>query len=84
MSLVNTGQIEDVDYTRTLGLEAALVEGPFSLLGELIHTRVERDTGNPGLDFDGWYLYGTWMQTGESRPYSASDRSFDPVLPRGK
>ena len=84
VSLVNTGQIDDVDYTRTLGLEAALVEGPFSLQGEFIHASVERDAGNPGLDFDGWYLYGTWMLTGESRPYSASDGTFDPVIPRGK
>ncbi len=81
--LVNTGKIEAVYQTRTLGLEAALVEGPFSLQGEYIQAHVERDGTNPGLDFSGWYLFGSWLLTGKSRPYSASDGAFDPIIPRG-
>ncbi|MDJ0806991.1 MAG: OprO/OprP family phosphate-selective porin [Gammaproteobacteria bacterium] len=82
--LVNTGKIDEVENTRTLGLEAALVEGPFSLQGEYIRASVERDGGMPELDFNGWYIFGSWFLTGESRPYSASDGAFDRVIPRGE
>lgn len=82
--LIDTGNINTVEYTQILGLEAAVVEGPFSVQGEYIQTHVERDGGNPGLDFDGWYLSGSWLLTGESRPYSTSDGSFDQVIPKGE
>ena len=82
--LVNTGKIDAVDNTLTMGLEAALVEGPFSLQGEYIQARVQRDGGMPELNFDGWYIFGSWLLTGESRPYSVSDGAFDRIIPRGE
>lgn len=82
--LVNTGKIDAVDNTLTMGLEAALVEGPFSLQGEYIQAHVKRDGGMPKLDFDGWYIYGSWLLTGESRPYSVSDGAFDRIIPSGE
>ncbi len=84
VNLVNTGKIDQVAHTRTFGLEAALVQGPFSLQGEYIQAHVARDGGNGGLDFGGWYLYGSWVLTGDSRPYNASEGAFDRLIPRGE
>lgn len=84
VELVDTGPISDVDRTFKFGLEAASVLGPFSLQGEYIGTDVGRDQGQQDLSFDGWYLYGSWLITGESRPYSARDGDFKRIKPKGK
>lgn len=78
--LVNTGTIEDSDYTLKLNAEMAAVYGPFSLQGEYFHTRVDRN-GLSDLIFDGSYVYASYFITGESRPYSVSDGKFLPVDP---
>jgi phosphate-selective porin OprO/OprP len=78
--LVNTGTIEDSEYTLKLNAEIAAVYGPFSLQGEYFHTRVDR-SGLSDLSFDGSYIYASYFITGESRPYSVSDGEFLPVDP---
>lgn len=78
---LNTGTIKEVDRISLFGLESALVQGPFSLQGEYIHTRVDRDMNLDSLDFDGWYIYGSWFLTGESRIYKAQKGSFGRVNP---
>lgn len=81
--LVNTGKIDMVDDSRTVGLEAALAGRPVSVQGEYIRTQVKRDGGTPALSFHGWYLFGSWFLTGESRPYIASDGTFGRLIPEG-
>lgn len=67
--LIDTGDFDAEDIT-LLGLEAAGVLGPFSLQGEYIRTNVNRAiAGNPDVDIDGWYVFGSWFLTGESRNY---------------
>lgn len=68
---VNTDNISDVDDTLTYGAEALVVFGPFSVQGEYIRTDVNRSGGFSDLDFDGYYVYGSWFLTGEYRTYSA-------------
>lgn len=78
--LIDTGTITDVDSITKYGVEAATVMGPFSLQGEYIMTAVETDQA--GLDdpeFDGWYVYGSYFLTGESRAYK--NGSFGRVKP---
>lgn len=66
--LVDTGDIEDVDHTVKWGLEAASVWGPYSVQGE--YMSVDNDlSGGSDPDFNGWYAYGSWFITGESRAY---------------
>ncbi len=78
--LVNTGTIEDSDYTLKLNAEIAAVYGSFSLQGEYFHTRVGRN-GLSDLRFDGSYVFASYFITGESRPYSARKGEFLPINP---
>jgi phosphate-selective porin OprO/OprP len=66
--LVDTGAIP-ADSALTYGLEAAWAGGPFSVQGEYMATSVDV-IGGPDADFDGYYVFGSWFVTGESRRYS--------------
>ncbi|MGH8173306.1 MAG: porin, partial [Rhodanobacteraceae bacterium] len=37
---------------------------------ELLRVDISRNAGNPDFGADGFYIYGSWIVTGESRPYS--------------
>lgn len=80
--LVNTGRIDDVRRINRIGIEAAWRAGPLSLQGEWMRTTVDRRAGMPNAGFDGWYVGGSWMLTGESRPYKNGE--FKRVKPRGR
>ncbi|MEO9150397.1 MAG: porin [Burkholderiaceae bacterium] len=67
--LVRTGDLDDVDRIALLGLETAWQRGPVSLQAEWMRTALRRTTGRPDLNFDGWYLVGSWFITGETRSY---------------
>ena len=79
---VNTGKISDVDDFYSYGIEAATVFGPFSLQGEYMATHLNRDAGFSDLDFDGFYVYGSWFLTGESRSYRDRKGEFGRVTPK--
>lgn len=66
--LVDTGNITDVDMTMKYGIEAAFQNGPFSAMAEYFNVSVDRDVGDEP-DFNGWYLQGSWIITGETRGY---------------
>ncbi len=76
--LVDTGTLEGVDDFYQMGFETAAVFGPFSAQAEYIYTDVSSDED---ADFDGWYLYGSYVLTGESRPYAPEDGTFDIIEP---
>lgn len=69
------------DRVDLVGGESALVFGPFSLQGEYIRAFVNSTDGeNP--NFYGYYIYGSYFLTGESRPYKKSKGTFSQVKPR--
>jgi len=65
------------------GLEAALVEGPFSLQSEMLGSFADDQAGDDH-HFFGAYLTGSWFLTGESRPYNRAAGTFSPVKPHQK
>jgi phosphate-selective porin OprO/OprP len=65
---VDTGPL-DARHNHLVGLESALVHGPFSVQGEWITAPVRRRDG-AALNFHGGYVYASWFLTGESRAYS--------------
>lgn len=78
--LVDTGDI-DAKMAGRVGIEAAVVHGPFSVQGEGILASVDPDGSDP-LTFWGFYLTGSWFLTGESRPYDRRTGVFSGVVPR--
>ena len=83
--LVDTGAFRS-NNVQILGLEAALVVGPFSVQSE--YTRAEADRRNtaPGLpnnaSFSGYYVEASWFLTGESRHYKKKAGAFSRVKPK--
>lgn len=78
--LIDTGVLADVDNYQTIGLEMLGIRGPCSLQGEYYYTRVNR-AGSPDLAFSGWYVYGSWTLTGESRGYKTRSGLYDRMEP---
>jgi len=80
--LVDTGLIFGVDSLLRTGTEAALAWGPFSLQGEYMQAGLQR-SGPEDLDFSGYYVYGSWFLTGESRAaaYSTGSGKFGRLVP---
>ncbi len=64
------------DRADLFGVEAAWVQGPFSLQGELVTSTIDDDK-----EVSAWYLQGTYFITGESRPYKRSSGSFTSIQP---
>lgn len=77
--LMDTGTMTGVEDLTRAGLEVAWVHGPFSLQGEYLGVDVNRQDGE--FSGDGWYVFGSWILTGESRPYKSG--AFGRVKPRG-
>lgn len=78
--LVDTRMIHGVDSSLKVGCEFAGIYGPLSLQGEYISTMVDRQEDDD-LCFDGWYIYGSWFITGESRRYLVKHGKFGSIQP---
>jgi phosphate-selective porin OprO/OprP len=78
--VVDTGDI-DAEGDFTLGMEAAWVNGPLCLQGELLHSWV-RENGGQNMNFGGFYGQASWFLTGESRPYNRVKGTFARVVPK--
>jgi len=79
---VDTGNIAS-DHAWHLGLEGLWNSGPVSVLAEYNHAWVASPgSGNPG--FSGYYLTGSWVLTGEARPYDRTVGYARRVMPTGR
>lgn len=79
---LDTGSIVG-DHAMHLGLEALWNEGPFSLLAEYNHAWVSSaQSGDPG--FSGCYITGSWVLTGETRPYDRTVGYARRVIPQSR
>jgi phosphate-selective porin OprO/OprP len=78
--LVDTGTISATQALEAVG-EAAYARGPWSVQGELFGADVPgADQGD--LRFWGTYLQGSWVLTGESRPYDRKQGVFKSIVPK--
>ncbi len=79
--LVDTGSLSaDVDDTILLAPELAVVYGPFSLQAEyFLSDNNSKTYDDPS--FSGYYVFGSFFVTGESRKYKTSTAAFDRVKP---
>lgn len=73
--LVDSGTLTRVDRIRRHGVEALWIQGPYSLQGEYLRQKTDRDGGLPSYSADGFYLSGSWLLTGESRTYAGGNVS---------
>lgn len=71
------------DHASHLGLEALWNEGPFSVLAEYNHAWVSStQSGDP--DFSGCYITGSWVLTGETRPYDRTAGYARRIIPKSR
>lgn len=79
---VDTGKFEG-DHSWNTGIELLWNVDGWSLLGEYVTASVSApDSGNP--DFHGWYVTGSWVVTGEHRPYDRKAAYARRILPQGR
>lgn len=71
--LIDTGALTKVDTIKRFGLEGLWIEGPWSVQSEYLQVDVQRDGALRDFAGDGWYVFGSWVLTGESRPYSGGN-----------
>ncbi|OYU14936.1 MAG: hypothetical protein CFE37_08665 [Alphaproteobacteria bacterium PA4] len=80
-NFVDTGTIA-AEGAEHVGVEALLSLGAVSVLSEYVTARVDAPTrGNP--HFNGWYITGSWVLTGEARPYDRNVGYARRVIPTG-
>jgi len=72
---LNAPLVESLTY---LGTEAVGVWGPVTIAGEYGHIWLDRPQAS-NIDFDVFYVYGSWFITGETRPFK--NGNFDRVKP---
>jgi phosphate-selective porin OprO/OprP len=78
--LVDTGGI-DAKTASVLGGELGFSAHQFMLESEYFNYKIERR--NTGVaqpsdpSFNGWYVQGAWVLTGENRPYNPAEARFD-------
>jgi phosphate-selective porin len=81
-NFVDTGNVPG-SHAWQAGLEALWNVGPWSVLGE--YARADLATAAPGRPtLDGFYVTGSWVITGEHRPYDRKAGYARRVLPQGR
>lgn len=78
--LVSTGAL-GADHADRAGLEALWIGGRWSVQGEAIREDVSRTGTHPDFAASGFYVFGSWVVTGESRPYRAGN--VENIKPKG-
>ncbi|SEW25090.1 porin [Luteibacter sp. 329MFSha] len=78
--LVDTGVLAVADHVDRRGTELLWIGGPWSVQGEYLDARVKL-VDKPAYRAHGWYAFGSWVLTGESRGYSGGNNAD--VVPKG-
>ncbi len=82
--VVSTGAFAASDRD-SYAIEAAGVYGPFSLQAEYSHQNFDNLVGSTAaVDIDGYYIYGSYFITGESRDYDWKSGAFKQTRVKNK
>ena len=76
---VDTGFIPSDNY-QVVGLEALSIWGPLSFQTEY-HSALVNQIGGPNLYFDGYYVAGSFLLTGENRGYDREIGTYTALIP---
>jgi phosphate-selective porin OprO/OprP len=83
---LSTGTIENVDLVNQIGLDLALVKGPFSAQAEYMgsHLSLDQSSSLSDYNFDGYYAQVSYFIIGESQKYKHKSpcEGFDRVKPK--
>ncbi|SFS14140.1 phosphate-selective porin OprO and OprP [Dyella sp. OK004] len=79
--LIDSGNLPFTDYIDRRGFESLWIHGPWSLQGEYLDAKVKFFNGKPAYHGEGFYAFGSWVVTGESRGYAGGNVSD--VKPKG-
>lgn len=80
--LVDTGNITDVSTATAIALEASMTKGAFSVQAEYNQQMLNRNKGAKDADFKGWYIYGSYFLTGESRSWDMPSATYGRPSPK--
>ncbi|KJV35784.1 OprO/OprP family phosphate-selective porin [Luteibacter yeojuensis] len=78
--LIDSGALSPANHIDRRGVEGLWIHGPWSVQGEYLDAKVKL-LNKPAFEARGWYTFGSWVLTGESRPYSAGNVAD--VVPKG-
>ena len=79
VSLISSGTLSHVDHINRLGLEGLWIGGPWSVQSEYLRAQTRFDVPRPNYNLGGYYVFGSWVLTGESRQYH--DGNVSNVIP---
>ncbi|GLQ87531.1 OprO/OprP family phosphate-selective porin [Dyella flagellata] len=79
VNLISSGTLAGVNHINRLGLEEVWIAGPWSVQGEYLRAQTRFDLPKPHYNLDGYYVFGSWVLTGESRQYH--DGNVSNVIP---
>ena len=68
--LIDSGSLSFANRVDRGGIETLWIGGPWSVQAERLQATASRGNGNPDFTASGFYAFGSWVVTGESRPYS--------------
>lgn len=80
---IDTDLIGKIDYATLGGLEVAGYYNNLRIQGEYLMSNVYRLENLETLNFDGWYVFGSWLLFGGKYNYNTSEGEFTQVA-RGK
>ncbi len=82
IKLVDTGMIKDVSALSALAFEGSFTLGALSLQAEYNQQMLNRNHSQHDADFNGWYFYGSYVLTGESRPWDMASATYGRIVPK--
>ena len=80
--LVDTGNVSDVSTAIAVALEASMTKGPFSVQAEYNQQMLNRNKGTKDAEFKCWYIYGSYILTGESRAWDMPSATYSRPSPK--